>query len=271
MKAARLLGVVVLVLVLATGARVFTRNVPDLRGPLPPDRILVDTEELVYEVSWTFFKLGTIRVTSRRNFFADAYIDSYESVPIVDLHAMNATLMDSSFSSMVSSSLDLKDDGLWHGLAYQYDRAEGRLYVDEVIHAAPGKPPQSARRVDTIEVGKGEFVDGLSIAFYPRRFVHERRVVTVPTVLYGKLGTTAFDYTNGGTTETIEAVDKPVRVIEVNGATTVVGVYGMTGDFTGWFSDDSAAVPLKGKLKVLIGTVDVELIRWRRPGWTPPT
>lgn len=271
MKAARLLGVVVLILVVATGARVFTRNVPDLRGPLPPERILADTEELVYEVSWSFFKLGTIRLTSRRDFTATAYIDSYETVPFVSLHAMNRTLMDSSFSSVASSALDLKEDERWHGLSYQYDRASGRLFVDEVVHASPLAPPLSTTRVDTLEVGVREFVDGLSIAMYPRRFVHVGRVVTVPTVLYGKVGSTSFDFADGQTTESIEAVEEPVRVIEVHGNTTVVGVYGMTGDFTGWFSDDSAAIPLKGKLKVLLGTVNVELIQWRRPGWTPPT
>jgi hypothetical protein len=44
----------------------------------------------------------------------------------------------------------------------------------------------------------------------------------------------------------------------------------MTGDFVGWFSDDAAAVPIKGKLKVLLGNVTVELIRWNRKGWNPP-
>jgi len=271
MKAARLLGVVVLILVLATGARVFTRDVPDLRGPLAADQILVDTEELVYEVSWSFFKLGTIRLTSRRDLSADAYIDSYETVPFIDLHAMNHTVMDSAFSSVTSFALDLKEDARWHGLAYTYDRASGRLFVDEVVHPAPDVPPLSARRVDTLHMGSGEFVDGLSIAFYPRRFVHAARTVSVPTVLYGKVGTTTFEFANEQTTESLDALDQPVRVIEVHGSTTVIGVYGMTGEFTGWFSDDAAGIPLKGTLKVLIGTVNVELIQWRRPGWTPPT
>ena len=56
----------------------------------------------------------------------------------------------------------------------------------------------------------------------------------------------------------------PVRVLEVEGSANAVGVYGMTGDFTGWFSDDEAAVLIKGRLKVLLGSVTVELIQWDR-------
>jgi hypothetical protein len=59
-------------------------------------------------------------------------------------------------------------------------------------------------------------------------------------------------------------------VVEVHGNTSAVGVFGMTGEFTGWFSDDEAAVPIKGELKVLLGTVTVELIGWKRSGWSPP-
>jgi hypothetical protein len=44
----------------------------------------------------------------------------------------------------------------------------------------------------------------------------------------------------------------------------------MTGEFTGWFSDDEAAVPIKGKLNVLLGSVTVELIQWKRDSWSPP-
>jgi hypothetical protein len=115
-----------------------------------------------------------------------------------------------------------------------------------------------------------EFVDGLSIAFFPRRFIHRNVSVVVPTVLYGKMGKTTFHFSQKKTTETLEVLDRPVRMVEIEGTTSVVGIFGMTGDFRGWFSDDEAAVPLKGRLRVLLGSVDVELIRWKRTGWNPP-
>ena len=92
----------------------------------------------------------------------------------------------------------------------------------------------------------------------------------MPTVLYGKVGTTTYRFTDDKTTESIDALENPVKVVEFEGTTTAVGIFGMTGDFTAWFSDDNAAVPIKGKLKVLLGNVTVELVKWNRKGWNPP-
>jgi hypothetical protein len=115
-----------------------------------------------------------------------------------------------------------------------------------------------------------KFIDGLSIGFFPRRFVQATQTVVVPTVLYGKMGKTTFWFTHNVVEEEIDALDHPVRVVEVEGTTDVEGIFGMTGDFTGYFSDDAVGVPIKGKLKVLIGTVTVELMKWNRKGWSPP-
>jgi hypothetical protein len=143
--------------------------------------------------------------------------------------------------------------------------------VEETFQTSPDSIPYKHSIIDTIVIPTSDFVDGLSIAYFPRRFIHSEKTVTVPTILYGKLGQTSFHFMGDHTTESIDALDDPVRVVSVEGNTTVEGIYGMTGEFKGWFSDDSAAVPIKGKLKVLIGNVTVELIQWHRSGWNPPT
>jgi hypothetical protein len=55
-----------------------------------------------------------------------------------------------------------------------------------------------------------------------------------------------------------------------DGRADFVGIFGLTGGFEGWFSNDEARVPIMAKMKVLIGSVTIELMRWNRPGWTPP-
>ncbi|MGB2959111.1 MAG: hypothetical protein WBD30_09510 [Bacteroidota bacterium] len=241
-----------------------------LRGPLPSSAILLDGEELVYEVSWTFFKIGTVRLRTRGDYSAEAWIDSYSDLPFVDLHSVHYSWMDSSFFSRGSRSIELRGEAWW-GLDYDYDLSEGKLRVNEIYQTAVDSPLQIRGMIDTVILADTNFVDGISIAFFPRARIHTSAAVSVPTVLLGKLGTTDFYFDGSKTTESIEALDDPVRVVEVEGATSVVGVYGMTGAFTGWFSDDSAAVPIKGAVKVLLGDVDVELIQWKRDGWVPPT
>ncbi len=252
------------------GMTMFPGDQAALPAGVTPGRIIVaDGEELLYEVSWTFVKLGTIRLRTFPNFTSRAEIDSYEGLPFVDLHSVHSSAMDTLFFSRSSSSLD-KSDGQWKGLEYLYNPAEEQLVVEETIRKDPSSAPDSRRVRDTLRHVSRAFEDGLSIAYYPRARIHTVQEVDVPTILYGKLGITTFHFTNKKTTENIDAFPQPVRVIQVEGTTTAEGIYGMTGDLTGWFSDDSAAVPIKGKLKVLIGNVTLELIQWKRAGWTPP-
>lgn len=236
----------------------------------PTGRSIVNEgEEFVYEVSWTVFKLGTIRLKTLPRFAAEARIDSYPSVPFVDLHSAHYCEMDSGFFSLGSHTSQKKETDWW-GLNYVYDLPNKRLIVEETHQKDPATPPFSRMVKDTLRLPTTTFVDGLSIAYYPRLYIHSEKSVEVPTVLYGKVGTTTFHFTNNRTTEEIDALEEPVKVVEVEGTTTAVGIYGMTGDFTGWFSDDEAAVPIKGKLKVLIGNVTLELVKWNRKGWNPP-
>lgn len=254
---------------LSLGAAFVAAHPPSPLGVLPTSRMLAGGEELTYEVSWSFIDLGTVRLITRDDYTATAYIDSYEGVPVVDLHAVFVTEMDSLFRSLHSRSLELKD-GIWVGLDYRYDQSAGKIFIDAVTMADPHGATLTRAPSDTVDLPKTDFVDGLSIAMFPRRFVHTNSRIDVPTILYGKMGNTTFDFTEGPVADELDAVTHPVRMHEVTGATSVVGVFGMTGDFTGWFSDDSAAVPLRGKLKVLLGNVELQLIRWKKAAWSPP-
>jgi hypothetical protein len=239
-------------------------------GRIPGPAIFGEGEELVYEVSWTFFKLGVIRLKSYPNFTAEASINSYEGVPFVDLHSIHFSAMDTLMYSRASHSIDKKETE-WVGLDYLYDYANKCLTVEKTFQKDALSTPYKRVPYDTVRLASTSFIDGISIAYFPRMLIHTSQTVAVPTVLYGKLGTTTFRLPGNRTTEKIDALENPVRVVEIDGTTDVEGIYGMTGDFTGWFSDDGAAVPIKGKLKVLLGNVNVELIQWRRTGWNPPT
>ena len=239
-------------------------------GPTPGSIIMADEEELTYEVTWSFIKLGVVRLKANTDFSVQAWIDSYDGLPYVDLHSIYYSRMDSSLYSSGSWSLEKQEDGGWAGLNYIYDLPNKRLALEEVRQKDPQTPPHHRKSLDTIELKGTTFLDGISIGFHPRTLIHASQSVQVPTVLRGKLGTTTFYLPGEQTTVDLDAVDYPVRAIEMEGTTSVVGVFGMTGDFTGWFSDDPYAVPLKGKLKVLLGSVTMELVKWKRGSWTPP-
>lgn len=246
-----------------------TAPVPVVRIPTPRPPVYSEGEELTYEVSWTMFKIGTIRLRSLGGRQSFAWIDSYDGLPFVELHSRYGTIMDSTLFSHYSWSIDRGDAG-WMGMAYTRDSLRPLVYVDRLTYVDPDKPPVARTPADTLRMGGMEFVDGLAIGYFPRQLIHTAQQAEVPTVLNGKLGRTTFAFDGERTLLEIDALQQPVRVVEVHGTTDAVGVFGMTGDFVGWFSDDEAAVPIKGKLKVLLGNVTVELVSWKRMGWAPP-
>jgi hypothetical protein len=64
------------------------------------------------------------------------------------------------------------------------------------------------------------------------------------------------------------ALDDPVRTRKYKGFVHGQGgtSAGLSGEFTGWVSDDEAAIPLQAEMKVLLGSIHLELERWTRAG-----
>ena len=237
--------------------------------PRPAHPIMAD-EEFLYEVSWTVFKIGTIRIKTIAPGEARAWIDSYDGIPFVDLHSVYHCVMDSLLFSRGASTVD-KVNEAWEGFRYTPEEGSSRVFIDRIAVSDPVHPPARTERLDTITLPQHQFVDGLTIGYLPRAFIHTNRTLEVITVLNGKTGTTTFEFTGRHMDVAIDALERPVKVVEVRGSTSATGIFGMSGEFTGWFSDDEAGVPIKGEVKVLLGNVTVELIQWRRDGWQPPT
>ena len=123
--------------------------------------------------------------------------------------------------------------------------------------------------VDTVSIS-GPVQDGLSLFYYAREHVRQKKEVNVPTVIDNKVAATYIDFQNKIEDADIDAVDYPVETVFFNGRADFVGVVGMTGGFRGWFSNDSARIPIIARLNVWLGSIKVELKSWKRQGWQPP-
>jgi hypothetical protein len=130
--------------------------------------------------------------------------------------------------------------------------------------------PEPKATYDTLRLSFDRFQDGTSILYFARAHIHSRQAIAVPTLVRGKAGRTEFYLPAERTVEKIDAVPYPIRVLQLEGKADFEGIFGLTGDFIGWFSDDAAAVPIKAKMKVILGSINIELIEWKRPGWSPP-
>lgn len=232
--------------------------------------MLLPGEELVYNVRYGFIDLGQVRIVTYGTdtqagapaMRARALINSYQGVPFVDLHATFESWMDSTVFSRRFIGRT-KDGKLWEYSRYLFDYAEGRGVLET------GRRDTIIERRDTIAV-EGPLQDGLSVFFFAREHLRSGRRMDIPCIVKEERVTTRIDFQNRREEVEVDAVDHPIPTIAFEGKAEFVGIFGLTGEFEGWFSDDEARVPILAKMKVIIGSITIELMEWKRAGWTPP-
>ena len=103
-----------------------------------------------------------------------------------------------------------------------------------------------------------------------RKYVHSKRNLKIPTLLEVDTVTTSIFFSGEKESVSIDAINYPVKTVHFTGKADWTGIYGLSGKFEGWFSDDTECVPIKAKMNVYVGNVVLELKSWKRNYWTPP-
>lgn len=243
----------------------------ELEFPSASDAFYIG-EELVYNVSYSFFDIGMVKMqvldTTMRNgvkvYKAKAFLDSYSGVPFVDLHQVFYTEMNRDAYSMYFITHNTAKPDKMPYMKYRFQYEKNRMYYEF------GTDPEGIVKRSGEEPIYEEQMDGLSLFFYARKNFHQVRKYSVPVLVNEKSYKTHFNFMNKIGTQSIDAVQYPVAVKEFDGTSDFTGIFGLTGYFQGYFSNDDAGVPIVAKLKVILGSVHVELIKWNRPGWIPP-
>jgi hypothetical protein len=246
-----------------------------LFGSRSPDAMLRVGEELEYRVSYSFFNIGTIRIqvldkeerNGRTVYRAQALMDSNPSLSwLLELHIRFLSLIDED----IFSYMWISDDSSKHQVdfrRFQFDYDSSRVYSE-----VGKKLPSGVRTVDSVDTLsiKDRCQDGLSLFFYARENVRQENRVRVPTFIETKEEYTEINFMNKRTSVEVDAIDYPVEVLEFDGEAEYVGVFGLTGGFRGWFSNDDARVPILARMNVILGSIKIQLVKWNRPGWEPP-
>jgi hypothetical protein len=241
--------------------------------------VICPHEDLLYEVSYAGIKLGRIRIRTQATdiidgetrYHAMAYVDSYEGIPFVNIHVVDSTHMNTAFYSKGFDAFERSGDN-WLKESSRYDLNNHIIIIEKTLHKELHSPAIGEAKFDTVRNVEDQILDGLSMFFFARSHVRETASMSIPTVVYAKQGATEFHFGTERKMEEIDALkDKLIRVVGLEGTAHFKGLYGMTGDFHGWFTDDAAAIPVRAELGVFIGNVNIELIWWRRHDWEPPT
>ncbi|MBW7889010.1 MAG: DUF3108 domain-containing protein [Bacteroidetes bacterium] len=233
-------------------------------------RMLSVGEELTYKVSYSIFSLGkiivqvkdTIRKEGALVYQAKAFIDS--DVPFVNLHQVFYSEIDTGYFSKFFTVTDTKDPKEMQFIQYDFDYAKNKVMY-EIGTKPKNLSPQRGERAVT-----GFQQDGLSLFFYARGNIHKKGSYDVPIFINEKSFNTHFNFFGKIGSQEIDAVNYPIETKEFDGKAEFTGIFGMTGEFRGYFSNDAAAVPIVAKMKVILGSVHIELEKWKREGWVLP-
>lgn len=227
-------------------------------------------EELTYVVRYSFLKLGEIKIkiTGKKNdngeyHTAIAYINSYPNIPFVDLHQIYETKFNSKLTSNYFRGIvKYKDHSSY--TEYFFD------YKNNSVGIKKGKLNPPEVWTDSTANINVELQDGLSILLFARMNNGVRKTIRVPSFVNEKIEYATINFYDKIHKVSIDAVDYDIECTYLDGETDFVSIFGLTGYFEGWFSNDKYAVPILAKMKVIIGNVTLELVSWKKEGWQPP-
>jgi hypothetical protein len=227
-------------------------------------------EELLYEVSYLGIKLCKIKIVTEKIDFvgkvpaykAKAYIDTYR-IPYVNFNGVFESWIDRSliFTNQIVINSKLRNN------PWEYQKVLFDYKGSNVIH---GKWQNSRQIYDKKFTTKEKWCDPISLLFLVRNYANQKKYFKVATMMDVRNFYVSLNITGRRENIDIDACNYPVRSVYLNGNADFKGVYGLSGNFEGWVSDDDSRVPLKGKVDVTIGKVTIELIKWKRLSWMPP-
>ncbi len=259
----------IIIFLLLINNSVHSRITDSTHSVLSSNKYLNVGEDLTYVVKYAFLNLGEVRFKIAGKQIIDgitvyktiAYIDSYEGLPFVNIHQVYESFIDSTYFPLSFIGTMLDEDTTYTKYTFK-----GKSQ----IRIVKGKTNSKKINVDSTVIVKKRFQDGLSILFYARMNTGKDTTLYVPCFVNEKKETATLNYYSENEDIDIDAVNYEIDCLKLDGSTDFVSVYGFTGEFEGWFSNDRYSIPITASMNVLIGNVTLELIKWNVNGWNPP-
>lgn len=237
------------------------------------DSLMQVKEELSYEASYLLFKIGAVRFQVLSKTVYDgvpayrlrAYIDSYSGIPFVNLHAVYETYADArTFMCLFTSNSEKQGDS-WVYTSFHFD------FTRNIVKWEQSKDGKMIKSV-TFPIDH-LYTDGVSFFYYLREYSRnadgKKTSFSIPIVVDSVRSSVDLTINEEREPCDITAFDFPMDSYRMSGHINFQGFFGVSGDFVGWMSADSAQIPLKGNIKVILGSVVVRLKDIKRENWIP--
>ncbi|MFZ1082867.1 MAG: DUF3108 domain-containing protein [Candidatus Kryptoniota bacterium] len=238
------------------------------------DSVMQTDEEMTFEAGYFFFKVGSVKFQVLGETMYDslpayrmrAYIDSYSGMPFVNFHAVYDTYADAKNLRCIFNSRDQKEGDIWVKTTTHCDMERKNIEWEQ---SEDGK---LLKRVDM--QCDTSYTNGVSFIYYLREACRNSggRPLSLEIPIIDDTVRSKVDLTINEKREPcdVTAFDFPLDSQRLSGHIDFVGTFGVTGDFVGWMAADSSCLPLKAKVKVILGSVVVQLKEIKRGNWIPP-
>ncbi|HRE41127.1 MAG TPA: DUF3108 domain-containing protein [Ignavibacteria bacterium] len=238
------------------------------------DKVLEVGEVLVYEVYYGFIKLGrvdfsvtdTYTENNKKYYTAIAKIKSYDGVPFVEINYIFSTVMQYDKSDLFTTkfySTEFKKKSITN-IIYDFNYETGEINLEK---ETDGNIELESKV--TIPENK-KFQDGLSLFYKARIQSFENKNHNIPVFINEKDSYVKYSFNLQKDEITIDKFNYDVAVIKIAGSAGFTGVFGLNGEFAAFLSADEFRIPIKAQFNVLIGSVNLELIDYKRKLWVAP-
>jgi hypothetical protein len=248
--------------VLFAACSVSAQTTPNHRRPV------IAGEVMKYKVKWSFIRLGTVTIrqlpADSGSVLVSMDVQSAPGLPFIDVHFSNRTYV-SELSQVMQQETIVTGRDSCDKTVYRFDRKSGYVVMED---SRKGE----RTRLDSLHWDK-ECYDALGLLFHSRFNAGSGLSESLPTLNDYKIDETEVSYARATEDIEVDAFDAPRRCHLVSGNARWVGksFAGMKGPFCGWITDDSEAIPIKAEVKILLGSICLELESYERPGMSTGT
>ncbi|WP_310683315.1 DUF3108 domain-containing protein [Aliifodinibius sp. S!AR15-10] len=232
------------------------------KGSPIPGELLKWREVFTYNVKYSFFTLGKVRVE-----VTDTLYQGEPAWKLTGIITSNPGIPFVGKEENHYSSIFKVIDGKPRELVYWKDNVDEEKFDEErfiynynnrkVYAFKEGEP------TDTLDL-KTPATSGPLIFFFSR--LHAGRDVNSRTYVYleDEQGTIDMEYTRRRDEREYEAFEQPINTFYAEGIADIDGPFGFGGDFKTWFANDELRIPLEAHVKVWLGNVKVRLIDYKK-------
>lgn len=225
-------------------------------------------EELTYGVTWTFIRLGTIKIKiydSVRDNGSTIYktkliIESNPYLFFIDMHGVYETNIDNRLRPVSYKVEEVLDEKQYEG-QYKFN------YQDSLVSINFREVGDSTIVFEEQKPLRQIVYDGISMIFYARANIHRKGQDTLVSFIKDQKGKVLLNFSGKKEKIEIDAISGEQDVYYLDGHIYIKGIAGVTGPYKGWFAADNRRPPLRAELDIFLGSVVVELENWKN--WNP--